>query len=284
MIVETTNTPGPLEWDLAAGPRAIQLRIRDWAGPEPTVVLLHGFLEQSAAWDPVARSLGRRVVAPDQRGHGRSGHVGDGGWYHFWDYVGDLDQLVEHIGGPIDLVGHSMGGTVAALYAGTRPDMVRRLVLVEGLGPPDATNEAVDRARRYLEARRSPPDHKPLGSTQDAAERLMRFSPTLPPEEARRLAERLTTPDGEGVRWAWDPLHRAAAPNPFQASLFLRFLHQITAPVLLVDGGRSPFHLSDRAERMAALREVRRVVIETAGHMIHHDAPEALAEIIRSFA
>ena len=132
--METTNTPGPLEWDLAAGPRAIQLRIRDWAGPEPTVVLLHGFLEQSAAWDPVARSLGRRVVAPNQRGHGRSGHVGDGGWYHFWDYVGDLDQLVEHIGGPIDLVGHSMGGTVAALYAGTRPDMVRRLVLVEGLG------------------------------------------------------------------------------------------------------------------------------------------------------
>jgi pimeloyl-ACP methyl ester carboxylesterase len=276
-LTEVSGNP-PLEWDLTVGPRDLQLCISDWAGPEPTVVLLHGFLEQSMAWDRVARRLGRRVVAPDHRGHGRSGHVGDGGWYHFWDYVGDLDQLVEHLGGPIDLVGHSMGGTIACLYAGARPEMVRRLVLVEGLGPPDAASEAVDRARRYLADRRSPPQHKPMRDLTDAASRLQRFSPAMSEEEARWLAERVTSPEGDnGLVWSWDPLHRAAMPGPFQASLFLRFLHQIQAPVLLVDGGRSPWILPDLAERVAALREVRRTVIDSAGHLIHHDAPEALA-------
>lgn len=272
----------PLEWDLPVGPRGLSLRIRDRAGPEPTVVILHGFLEQSAAWDEVGRRLGRRVVAPDHRGHGRSGHVGDGGWYHFWDYVGDLDQLVEHLGGPVDLIGHSMGGTIACLYAGARPEMVRRLVLVEGLGPPDASAEAIDRARRYLADRRDPPKHKPIQTLSEATERLRKFSPSLPEEEAERLAARLTARDADGqVSWTWDPLHRATAPVPFQAALFLRFLHQIQAPVLLVDGSRSPWVLPDLASRMAALREVRRTIIDGAGHMVHHDAPDALADVIR---
>ena len=125
------------EWDLKTGPRGLTLRICEWGPPEARPLLvLHGFLEQGAAWRDVALSLPhRRIIAPDARGHGLTEHVGTGGWYHFWDYVSDAEAIVDHLGSPIDLLGHSMGGGVASILAGARPEKVRRLMVIEGLGP-----------------------------------------------------------------------------------------------------------------------------------------------------
>jgi pimeloyl-ACP methyl ester carboxylesterase len=296
------------ESSIEVGPRGLALRMCEWSGDAeapadgprlPPVLVLHGFLEQGAAWDAVARRLERRVVAPDQRGHGRSDHVGPGGWYHFWDYVGDVDAIVRRLGAPIDLVGHSMGGTVACLYAGARPENVRRLVLVEGLGPPDTTDQAVQRAREFLRDRQTPPTHGTLRDLDDAVARMRRSSyrataapppsgtpwnPALGPEAARLLAERVTTRTDGGLAWSWDPLHRGRSPTPFSAAQFVAFLREIRAPVLLVDGGRSPFVIPDREQRVAALAgEVREVVLPDAGHLVHHDDPEGLARVIRAF-
>jgi pimeloyl-ACP methyl ester carboxylesterase len=253
------------------------------------VLVLHGWLEQGAAWDAVAQRLGREVWAPDQRGHGLSEHVGRGGWYHFWDYVGDAAALADAMGPPVDVVGHSMGGAVACLLAATRPDVVRRLVLVEGLGPPDGTDGAVQRAREYVAERLAPPRHGTLASIDDAADRLRRTAPRLSPETARRLASRVTRPAAPGdgppgaLVWTWDALHRARAPVPFLASLFATFLREIRAPVLRVDGADSAFVLPD-ADARAALLDIRRYArIDGAGHLVHHDQPEALAEAIRAF-
>ena len=149
----------------------------------PPVLILHGFLEQGFAWDAVARqlvaALGRNVVAPDHRGHGRSEHVGAGGFYHFWDYVGDVQAVVDHLGGVVDLVGHSMGGTMAALYAGSRPETVRRLALLEGFGPPDVEEQALDLARAFLRTRDRPPRHPIMADVAAAAERMRRYNPSL---------------------------------------------------------------------------------------------------------
>ncbi|MBX2799061.1 MAG: alpha/beta hydrolase [Myxococcales bacterium] len=270
------------EWTYHTGPRGLLLRCCEW-NPEalgPCTVILHGFLEQGAAWDAVARRLTRRVVAPDQRGHGRSGHVGGGGFYHFWDYVSDLDALVEHLGAPIRLVGHSMGGTVACLYAGTRPEAVERLVLVEGLGPPDMADTAVDRARRFLADRRRGSSHRPLADAAEGAARMRAFNPNLAEDVALGLARRATRPAEEGVTWTWDALHRARSPVPFQADLFRRFLANITAPTLLVRGGVSTFVVEDEADRAAELTDARSVVIDGAGHLVHHDSPAQLAQLI----
>src|SRR5690606_17454861 len=119
-------------------------------------------------------ALPGRVIAPDQRGHGLSEHVGRGGFYHFWDYVSDLDALVGSLERPVDLVGHSMGGTVACLYASLRPEAVRRLVLVEGLGPPDASGELLRRPRRFLDDRHRGPVHAPLDDVADGVRRMLR--------------------------------------------------------------------------------------------------------------
>ncbi len=282
------------EWTFHTGDRGLALTVCEWGRATPgglPIVVLHGFLEQGAAWDGVARRLGGRVLAPDLRGHGRSDHVGAGGFYHFWDYVPDVLALIAHLGGRVDLVGHSMGGTIAMLVAGLRPSAVRRLVSVEGLGPPDGDGAEVDRADRFADAMAEPPRHAPLDSVQAAADRLRKWNRSLTEAEALRLAARTTRPAQPSdvpdeplapgaVVWTWDPLHRARAPFPFRDAAFRSFLRRIEAPVLYVAGEVSPYRLPAIEARAAEVRDLRTVVVPGAGHLIHHDAPDVLARHI----
>lgn len=275
---------GPRERDLQTGPRGLRLRIRE-TGPtdgEP-VVVLHGYLEQAAAWDEVAARLAPfRVVAPDHRGHGLSEHIGAGGTYHFWDYVGDVVSLVDDLGGAAHVVGHSMGGTMAALVAATAPDRVRRLALIEGLGPPDGEARAVQQARQALSHRLRPPTHRPIADLSDAIQRMRRANPDLSAEQAERLAARITTPVADGTLiWTFDPLHRARAPQAFSARIFMEFLRQLRAPTLLVEGAISPMRaIPDLPDRRACLPTARRVLLPETGHNPHHTCPDRLAAVL----
>ncbi|MBL8740121.1 MAG: alpha/beta hydrolase, partial [Myxococcales bacterium] len=126
-------------------------------GPAPrrTVLLLHGFLDSARTFELLAAPLvqaGFEVVAPDFRGFGRSGRVPPGGYYHFPDYVADLEGIVRTLAPErLFIVAHSMGGSVATLFAGARPERVEKLVIMEGLGPLATPPEtAPDRMRRWL--------------------------------------------------------------------------------------------------------------------------------------
>ena len=121
--------------------RGLNLCLCEWGGVgRPIVVCLHGYLDQGAAWARVAQRFaqhGYHFIAPDARGHGRSDHAPAGSDYHFPDYLSDLDGLLDELNvSKVLLVGHSMGGTVASLYAGVRPERIEALGVVEGLGPP----------------------------------------------------------------------------------------------------------------------------------------------------
>src|SRR5262245_26616302 len=136
------ETPISRRIPLATG---LTCHVLEWGGADAaldhTVVLLHGFLDLAWTWVPTVEAglAGRfHVVAPDVRGHGDSDRVGPGGYYHFIDYLADLDALVRTLGRRrLSLVGHSMGGSIASYYAGVYPDRVHRLALLEGLGPPE---------------------------------------------------------------------------------------------------------------------------------------------------
>ena len=139
---------------------------------------------------------------------------------------------------------------------------------------------AVGRSRSFLKALAEPPSHRVLDSVQAAAERMRRFNPKLSAQLALSLADRITRPVEGGVTWTWDPLHRSPSPVPFDPALFGRWLDAIASPTLYIEGEQSQFKPPDTDARLERISGVQRQTIPNAGHLVHHDAPAALAAAI----
>src|SRR5258708_16447404 len=182
-----------------------------------TVLLLHGYMDAARTWDMVAPSLmaaGYRVLAPDFRGFGDSQRAPAGGYYYFPDYIYDVSDLVETLvpgGADLSVVGHSMGGTVAAMYTGTFPERVARLALLEGSGPPDHKHDhAPDQMHRWIESVRSIRVRcdRTLPSREVALDRLVANHPRVAREVlATRLDALAQTLPAGRLTWNADLLH-----------------------------------------------------------------------------
>lgn len=263
--------------------------VLEWDAPgETTYVLVHGFLDLAYGWHDVAPRLDAHVIAPDLRGHGDSDWIGAGGYYHFLDYIADLDEVIAKLARKrVIVVGHSMGGSVAAYWAGTRPDRLAALALLEGLGPPDQSDvELGARTASWIEAWRTARSKvKPMPSLADAAARLRRHDALLTEPLALRLAEAGTREVPGGLAWKHDPLHLTMGPYPFRRDHAARYWRRIACPVLVVDGAQSFMNLpeAERAARRAELANHRHVVLDSAGHMMQRHQPEALAHTLKTF-
>jgi len=255
---------------------------------QQTVLLCHGFLDMGLGFfklAPLFVDAGYRVISFDFRGHGDTEWVGRGGYYHFADYVLDMHELVPQlVDGPFHLVGHSMGGTVATLYAGTHLSNIRSLALLEGYGPPaEDPAIATDRMNMWLsgmDALRREENRVVLADLNAAISRLGRRNPTLDQESLRFLAQHSTEPHprAKGLTWRFDPMHRTRSPQGFELSRFLSFAAKISRPTLIVQG-ESGLRTGDDDARIAGFPQARQVVIPGAAHMLHwtHAAETARA-------
>src|SRR4029078_641009 len=125
----------------------------------------------------------RHVVALDWRGFGAS-ETPQADTYFFAEYLGDLEIVLDALVGsarpPIDLLGHSMGGNVAMLYSGVRPDKVRRLVNLEGFGMPRSRpDRAPKRLAFWLVGLKKEETLRPYDSLEAVAARLQKTNPLL---------------------------------------------------------------------------------------------------------
>lgn len=265
--------------------RGLTLAALEWGGPGDGVptVLLHGWLDHAGSWAGVAARLGGWRIAPDWRGHGRSGWVDATSAYHFPEYLADLDVLVAALGGRARLVGHSMGGTVATMYAAVRPERIERVVVVDGLGVADGGAQAFQRMRWFLDGLARPRAPRTMPDLDAATARLRDVHPFLTEHDARALARRGTRPVPGGLAWAWDPRHLLRAPMPYRQEHHLQFLRAIPCPVLSIHPASSPFAAEDVARLEAAVPDLRVSALGTGGHMVHLEDPVAVALAIAAF-
>ena len=278
--------------------RGLRYHVRHWGSADaPKVFMVHGWMDVSASFQFMVDCLQRdwHVIAPDWRGFGLTDRP-RADTYWFPDYLGDLDAILDLYapGEAVNLLGHSMGGNVVTTYAGVRPQRIARLVNLEGVGMPATRPEqAPRRIEKWLNELRTPPVMRSYASQAEVAARLQKTNPRLTDERAAFLSGHWA---GETAPGVWeilgDPAHKGISPLLYHADEAMACWSRITAPALYLEardtdlwrwmGAKEEARLEiDR--RVATIPRVTSRMIENAGHMLHHDQPEILAEIIEGF-
>lgn len=266
-----------------------EIRAKVWGPPEGMKVLaLHGWLDNSASFDPLLPLLPAswQVVAIDLPGHGFSTHRGPGQAYHFIDWIGDVESVLEALKWEkAALIGHSLGGGIAAIFAGTFPDRVTKLVLLESLGP--LSNEAEGMPQRLehhlAERRRLAVKGPPKYATLDEVVHLRRMVGSLAERSARRLVERGMKPAAEGVTWRSDPKLRLPSPMRLTLQQVQSFLKRIACPTLVIRAEQGmPIEEAEVRAREGCWRDLKVERVQ-GHHHVHMDHPERIAPALITF-
>ncbi|MGA0611708.1 alpha/beta fold hydrolase [Caldimonas sp. KR1-144] len=281
--------------------RGLDYHVLAWGAPRagvPPLVMMHGWMDVAASFQFVVDALAqeRQVFAADWRGFGASAAPQPTDSYTFADYLGDLDALLDALSpdAPVDLCGHSMGGNVVMLYAGVRPERVRRLVNLEGFGlPRTKPQHAPKRYRQWLDELKTPQRLRDYESLDEVADRLRQNNPRLAPAFARWLAPHWAREDAASGRWViqGDPAHKRTSANLYQVDEALACWQQIEAPLLWIEGRNTDlvkwwgdrYTLAEFHERLAVVKNVERHALADCGHMLHHDQPQQVAALIEAF-
>jgi len=277
--------------------RGLSYHVRTWGDAgRRKLLLLHGWMDVSASFQFLVDALSQKwhVMAPDWRGFGLSQTPQDGYW--FADYIADLDALVSSLAGndPIVVTGHSLGGNVALAWAGARPRAASHLISLDAFGiPSEPAERAPVKLARWLDALRDPPGFAPYRDLAAVADRLQKTNPRLSREKAEFLAPHWAEllPDGT-ARLRADPRHKLPFPTLARGDEMNALWAAIEVPVLWVTAAQS--HIApwlagggdaeaEIARRFAHLRHGTLARVEEAGHMLHHDQPEAVARLIEKF-
>lgn len=286
-----------------------RVQCRTWGDPAaPPVLMLHGWMDVAASFQFLVDAMrsDRYVIAPDQRGYGGTEWTREtAGGYWFAEYVADLEAVIDHFSptAPIDLVGHSLGGNVCSIYAGIRPDRVRRLVSLDGFGiPASSASKAPAQYRKWLDAIKVPSTLSTYETLAKVADRLQKNNARLRRDRAEWLAAHWAALHADG-RWHLqaDPAHKLPFPTTYRLDEVIAIWSEVTAPTLwigaseseakqwngytddtVVPASREGHAVGTFASRLAAFKDIQFTVVQGAGHMLHHDEPEAVAALVEA--
>jgi pimeloyl-ACP methyl ester carboxylesterase len=261
-------------------------------------------MDVAASWQFMVDSFSeaffqsRRILAADWRGYGlTTGPATDSYWLP--DYLGDLDALLFQLcpEQSIDLVGHSMGGNVVMMFSGARPDRIRRLVNLEGFGmAATRPSQAPGRLGQWLDElqtfQKGELDLKPYPDAAAVAQRLMKTNQRLSQDKADWLTQHWAQTDAQGQwRILGDAAHKVVNPYLYRVDEVLEIYKRINAPTLVVEASddsltqwwKGKFTLEEFHERLKAVADLKIATLQDAGHMLHHDQAEALAQLLEDF-
>jgi len=256
---------------------SLKLHYLDWGNPDaPSILLLHGLCGNAHYWDFFARSMKNdyHILALDQRGHG------DSSWtksYSPRDYVLDLEAFVTALElDNIVLIGHSMGGINAIIYAARHPEQISQLAIID-IGPEIAAAGI----ERMGKERASEPEA--FNSEEEAVEYMKKLGPRHSEVFIRLQARYAFKRDDKGkLTFKYD---RALHSTELQSPQWLwEYLKQVICPTLLLHGMESDILSRETAQRIThTLVFGSAVDIERAGHSIPGDNPDAFEVAVRRF-
>ena len=268
----------------------LRLHYLDWGNDAaPDLLLVHGVHDHCHSWDWLAQSLREHfhVVAPDLRGHGDS-EWSLGSPYSYLEYVQDIAQLVQQRRlAPVTIVSHSLGGTIAAVYAGTFPEAVARLVIIEGVGlyPRDAEQPEA-RLKYWIDANRSLAARVPrrYRTLEDAYQRMQDTNPHLSPDQARHLTIHGSNQNEDGTyTWKFDNYTRAPRPYDIPNADMAALWRRISCPVLIINSRQGYPHRIGQDDTLRHFRDATLHEIDDAGHWTHHDQLASCTRTIGDF-
>ena len=284
--------------------RGLRTHLHCW-GPvdAPLLVMVHGWMDVGASYQFVVDALENdyRVIAPDWRGFGLSDWPvaqGSPGIRSYWfpDYLADLDALLDHFSPneAVNLVGHSMGGNIAMVYAGVRPQRIQSVVNLEGFGMLDSPSEkAPKRYGTWLDEIKAPKALRTYASLEEVARRLQKTNHRLVDEKAMYLAQFWSKAEQGGYSLLGDAAHKIMNPIGYRLAEAQACWANIAAPVLHVEAKQTeaglwlsragePVDFDAFRTRFECVPNWKSVIVDNAGHMVHHDQPEVLATLIES--
>jgi pimeloyl-ACP methyl ester carboxylesterase len=264
--------------------QGLRLHYADWGNERaPPLILIHGGADHGRSWDWVLQSLQPHfhVLAPDMRGHGDS-EWAKGSSYSLADNIYDLTRLMRSaaIGKPA-VVAHSMGGMIASAYAGTFPDQVSRLAVLDGMflpGPAKPIDQQIAQWIAQLD-KLAETKASSFASIADAAERMLQRNARLTQEQAHHLARHGVRQNADGrYRWKFDPHQRVNAPYRLSADHYIALWSRIVCPTLLLRGSESFLPDPAASGLVAHIGQAVAKTIVGAGHWLQHDQ---LDEVLR---
>jgi pimeloyl-ACP methyl ester carboxylesterase len=273
----------------------LRLHYVDWGNPgAPPLLLVHGGRDHCRNWDWVAAALRDdwHVLAPDLRGHGDSQWSPDGN-YAIAGYVYDLAQLIHQQElAPVTIIAHSLGGMIALRYAGIYPDFVRKLVAIEGLGPSprrlaDRSKSGIaERMQSWIDEQRGLAGRMPrrYASIEEAFKRMQEVNRHLTPEQAQHLTQQGVNQNEDGTySWKFDNYVRADPPYEMAVAEVKELWRRITCPTLLVHGRESRASNPLIDGRVQYFPQGRVVLVDEAGHWVHHDQLADFLDLVKGF-
>jgi len=273
----------------------LRLNYLDWGNSSAApLVLLHGTRDHAHNWDWVARRLQDQyhVIAPDFRGHGDS-EWSIGARYSPAEHAYDVSQLIHQQDlAPVSIIAHSLGALVALRYAGTYPENVHRLILVDGTGDLSqyalhGRPSAPERMRTWIETQRSLAGRRPrrYPTLEDAYERMQTANPHLTAEQARHLTIHGAKQNEDGsYSWKFDNYVHTGHMVDLAPDEVLEVWANIRCPVLFLTGSES-FQVGtfDEDELLSHFQDARHAWIDDAGHWMHHDQLDRFLELATAF-
>lgn len=289
------------EYEPLRRPRTLRQRIRDsdycvrmWGSEKsPPLVLLHGTRDTSVTFQFLVDAFAHEwwVIAPDWRGHGHTGEVGEDAWFH--DYLADLDALLDRLlpGATPDLVGHSLGGNVATVYAALRPQRIRCVISLDAFGLVETRQSTyIESLLAWLDRSVGVPVSQPrYAGIEEMARRLHQANARLSWDKALYLASNVSRElPGGGFTWQFDSRRIRCMPTLRRLDEWVDCWRRIDAPRLWV-AAADPLPGSAHADADAfgyLLDQIgceHVVFLPETGHNLQHDAPAPLARVIEQF-